>query len=84
MGMVEDVARNVGVEKVMLTCFVRNRVARGFYEKLGYVVEEVIEGRKLRGAKTEEVDESGYLIMGKHIGLTAQEDDVERGQLGET
>ena len=66
--MVEGVAGRVGVEKVMLTCFVRNRGARRFYEKLGYSVEEVIEGRKLRGAKkTDEVDESGYLIMGKAV-----------------
>ena len=48
VGMVEAVARNVGAEKVMLTCFVRNRGARAFYEQLGFEVEEVIEGRKLR------------------------------------
>lgn len=66
--MVEGIASRVEVEKVMLTCFVRNKEARKFYEKLGYVVEEIIEGRKLRGArKTADIDKSGYLIMGKEI-----------------
>lgn len=68
IGLMEGIAELVGVEKVMLTCFVRNKGARGFYGKFGYVVEEVVEGRKLRGGKRDEVDESGYLIMGKDIG----------------
>ena len=41
------------VEKVMLTCFVSNRRARTFYEKLGFVEDDYSPpARKLRGGKT--------------------------------
>jgi len=50
-----------GLEKVMLTCFVANRRARAFYEKLGYAKDEISpEPRNLRFGKVFVPD---YVIM---------------------
>lgn len=73
--MVEGIAENIGVEKVMLTCFVRNKKAKSFYEKLGYHVQEQVEGRKTRGKEVGD-DESGYLIMAKDVGKEDDKKDV--------
>lgn len=40
------------MEKVMLTCFVSNKNARAFYDKLGFEVDPFSpQPRKLRGGK---------------------------------
>ncbi|KAI8264841.1 hypothetical protein K4K53_000126 [Colletotrichum sp. SAR 10_77] len=53
------------VEKVMLTCFVANKAARGFYEKLGFARDATspVE-RKLRFGKVFVPD---YVIMSRKI-----------------
>ena len=74
--MVEGIAEKIEVEKVMLTCFVRNKKARSFYEKLGYHVQEQVQGRKTRGKEKVGDDESGYLIMAKDVGKKIAMKDV--------
>ncbi len=65
MGVLEEVGRRAGVEKAMLTVFRRNEGAVGFYERLGYGVDEYSpRPRKLRGGVLKEVD---YLIMSKRL-----------------
>lgn len=57
------------LEKTMLTCFVRNAHARGFYERLGFAEDESSpRPRRLRG----KVVEPEYIIM-------ARRTDKERG-----
>ncbi|KAM3416070.1 hypothetical protein BST61_g9555 [Cercospora zeina] len=64
MRVAEDIARRVGVEKVMLTCFTSNVKARTFYEYLGYDVDVCSpEDRKTRN-KVVKVD---YVIMSKTL-----------------
>ncbi|PPJ54454.1 hypothetical protein CBER1_06939 [Cercospora berteroae] len=64
MGMAESIAKRVGVEKVMLTCFKSNVKARTFYEHLGYDVDICSpEDRKTRN-KVVKVD---YVIMSKDL-----------------
>ncbi|KAF2206637.1 hypothetical protein CERZMDRAFT_52779 [Cercospora zeae-maydis SCOH1-5] len=64
VGMAENIARRVGVEKVMLTCFKSNVKARTFYERLGYDVDVCSpEDRKTRN-KVVKVD---YDIMSKDV-----------------
>ncbi|KAF7562992.1 hypothetical protein G7046_g1133 [Stylonectria norvegica] len=48
-----DIGENIDrVEKVMLTCFVSNKTARAFYDKLGFGEDESSPGtRKLRGVQ---------------------------------
>jgi N-alpha-acetyltransferase 40 len=50
MNAAEDVAKKVGVKMVMLTCFLSNVKAHGFYKKRGYVKDVMSpEDRKTRG-----------------------------------
>ena len=66
MGVLEEVGRRAGVGKAMLTVFRRNGRAVGFYEGLGYGVDEFSpRARKLRGGVVKEAD---YLIMSKGLG----------------
>lgn len=66
MGLVEEMGRKVGVEKVMLTVFVANEGARRFYEKLEYDVDEFSpEERQLRGGTVIVPD---YMILSKSLG----------------
>lgn len=62
MDHVLSTATNVPrVEKTMLTCFVHNRGARRFYERVGFEVDEASpRDRKLRSGK---VVTSDYLIL---------------------
>lgn len=77
MGLLEEVGRRARVEKAMLTVFRRNERAVGFYEGLGYGVDEFSpRARKLRGGVVKEVD---YLIMSKELGVGVG-DRGERGQ----
>ncbi|OBT60394.1 hypothetical protein VE03_10075 [Pseudogymnoascus sp. 23342-1-I1] len=65
MKFVEGVAHRIGVEKVMLTCFTRNSIAKGFYEGIGYEKDEYSPlPRVLRDGR--EVEEA-YVILSKRI-----------------
>ncbi|KFY45515.1 hypothetical protein V495_02938 [Pseudogymnoascus sp. VKM F-4514 (FW-929)] len=66
MMLVEGVARKIGVEKVMLSCFTRNAIAKGFYEGIGYEKDEYSPPpRVLRDGR--EVEEA-YVILSKRVG----------------
>lgn len=62
----ERVAQKIDcMEKVMLTCFVSNKNARAFYDKLGFEVDECSpRDRKLRGNKVIKAD---IVIMSKLV-----------------
>ena len=61
MGMVEDIGRDAGVKKSMLTVFMCNVSGRSWYERMGYMVDEFSPSpRVLRGGKVKEPD---YVIL---------------------
>ncbi|KAK3680528.1 hypothetical protein LTR37_021180 [Vermiconidia calcicola] len=65
MHLVEDIAANVGMKKVMLTCFLTNTKALHFYEKLGYAKDASSpEDRKTRKA----LIKMDYVILSKSVG----------------
>ncbi|RYO88769.1 hypothetical protein DL764_008686 [Monosporascus ibericus] len=66
MGFLGDVAANSPpITKVMLTCFLSNQHALGFYTKLGFSIDETSPGpRKLRSGKVFVPD---YVIMSKTV-----------------
>ncbi|MCJ1231776.1 hypothetical protein MMC12_008455 [Toensbergia leucococca] len=65
MRLLEEVGRAVGVEKAMLTVFLANEGARGFYEGLGYGVDEFSpQPRRLRGRVATVPD---YVILSKML-----------------
>lgn len=65
VGVVEEVGRRAGVEKAMLTVFVVNEGARGFYEGLGYGVDEFSpRPRKFRSGEVKTCD---YVILSKAL-----------------
>ena len=66
MGFQESVARNTPtVDKVMLTCFLRNERALAFYRKMGFEKDEISPGpRTLRGGRVFVPD---YVIMSKEV-----------------
>ncbi|KAK9779766.1 hypothetical protein SCAR479_03373 [Seiridium cardinale] len=63
----ESIARHTPtIEKVMLTCFMRNLDAFEFYKKLGFEIDPISpEPRKLRFGKESVPD---YVIMSKKVG----------------
>lgn len=64
MRLAEQLAERVGVDKVMLTCFVSNQKALAFYQSLGYRPDVCSPAdRKLRN-KTMKAD---YVIMSKDV-----------------
>ncbi|KAK5126551.1 hypothetical protein LTR85_009485 [Meristemomyces frigidus] len=65
MNLAEEVARRVGVEKVMLTCFVSNTKAREFYERLGYGIDACSPADRKTRKKTVKAD---YVILSKRVG----------------
>lgn len=74
MTMVEDIGREAGVEKAMLTVFARNEGGRRWYERMGYAVDEASPSpRRLRGGKTKEPD---YYILSKRL----EEEDEDDGE----
>ena len=83
MDLAESIAENVGVEKVMLTCFLSNKKAHSFYAKRGYVADVCSpEDRRTRT----KVIKPDYVIMSKVLGSSAQpvvdggeHDDVRDG-----
>ncbi|KAI1383996.1 acyl-CoA N-acyltransferase [Hypoxylon trugodes] len=66
MGFLESVAANTPpIEKVMLTCFLRNQRALAFYKKAGFEKDEISpEPRRLRFGKEFIPD---YIIMSKVV-----------------
>jgi len=65
MLLFEEIGRRVGLEKAMLTVFKSNTVARQFYERLGYDVDEYSpQPRRLRNGTVKEPD---YLILSKGL-----------------
>lgn len=66
MGFQESVARNTPtVQKVMLTCFLSNKHALEFYERMGFERDAMSpEPRKLRYGKEFVPD---YIIMSKVV-----------------
>ncbi|KAL2003817.1 hypothetical protein VTN02DRAFT_2171 [Thermoascus thermophilus] len=65
MTLYEEIGRRVGLEKAMLTVFKANTVARRFYERLGYDVDEYSpQPRRLRNGTVKEPD---YLILSKWL-----------------
>ena len=64
MHVAEGIAQKVGVDKIMLTCFISNAQAHEFYKRRGYATDECSpEDRKTR-KKTVKVD---YVIMSKRV-----------------
>ncbi|KAL2699013.1 hypothetical protein AAEP93_010401 [Penicillium crustosum] len=67
MGQMEGIGRAVGLEKSMLTVFKSNEIARRFYARLGYGVDEYSpRPRMLRNGTIKDVD---YLILSKVLKL---------------
>ncbi|EKV04297.1 Acyl-CoA N-acyltransferase [Penicillium digitatum] len=65
MDRMEGIGRAVGLEKSMLTVFKSNEIARRFYERLGYEVDEYSpRPRMLRNGTIKDVD---YLILSKML-----------------
>ncbi|KAK3057829.1 hypothetical protein LTR09_000904 [Extremus antarcticus] len=62
MRVVEEVAKDAGVEKVMLTCFVCNERARKFYESRGYGKDVISPEDRRTRAKIVKAD---YVIMSR-------------------
>ncbi|OCT46075.1 putative N-acetyltransferase [Cladophialophora carrionii] len=65
MDLAEQIARNIGLAKVMLTVFRANKRAVGWYTKLGYQEDDFSPGpRKLRNGT---VKEPSYIILSKQL-----------------
>lgn len=64
MEIVEGIAEKVGVEKLMLTCFLSNESAHGFYERRGYSTDVCSPEDRTTSAKTLKAD---YIIMSKIV-----------------
>ncbi|KAF1982552.1 acyl-CoA N-acyltransferase [Aulographum hederae CBS 113979] len=65
MRIVEDVAKQIGLAKVMLTVFTSNANAERFYRRIGYAEDEVSPPeRRLRGGV---VKRNSYVIMSKWV-----------------
>ncbi|CAI7663227.1 unnamed protein product [Penicillium glandicola] len=65
MGQMEGIGRAVGLKKAMLTVFKSNEIARRFYERLGYELDEYSpRPRKLRNGTIKDVE---YLILSKML-----------------
>ena len=67
MDMITNTAEKIdSVQKTMLTCFVSNKGALGFYNRLGFETDEYSPGeRKLRGGKVMVPD---YVILSRKTG----------------
>ena len=66
MGVFEHVGTAAGMEKAMLTVFLKNHGALNFYEKLGYVEDKYSpEPRMLRNGLVKKPD---YVILSKPLG----------------
>jgi ribosomal protein S18 acetylase RimI-like enzyme len=73
---VEDIGRNAGMVKSMLTVFTRNAHAEEFYRRLGYAEDAIcLPARKLRGGKVKRPE---YLIMSKELQDTVKSKEEEK------
>lgn len=64
MDIAESIAKKVGVDKLMLTCFSSNESARSFYVKRGYATDvSSPEDRTTRG----KVIKTDYVILSKDV-----------------
>lgn len=61
------------IEKVMLSCFVNNFRARGFYKKMGFVKDPYSPGPRLLRGKTVEPD---YEILSLQVPNTSNRELV--------
>lgn len=78
--MMEEVGREAGVDKAMLTVFVANNAALGFYERLGYEEDEYSpQSRKLRNGV---VKKSDYVILSRPLKTGREECQKESGKSG--
>lgn len=69
-----EVAKNLGVEKVMLTCFLSNRKALRFYRKCGFKVDACSpEERSTR--KT--ILKPDYVILSRRVGGSTEAENEE-------
>ena len=64
MNVVEGIAENVEVDKVMLTCFLSNKKAHSFYTRRGYMTDACSPDDRGTRTKTIKVD---YVIMSKTV-----------------
>lgn len=64
MQCAEAIARDRGMEKVVLTVFKENTAARKFYKALGYVLDEI--------SADEEVTEASVIILSKTLACAQQ------------
>lgn len=69
MRAAEDIARVAGMEKVMLTCFVCNKKANGFYERRGYRKDVISPGDRRTRNKVVKAD---YAILSRSVESEAQ------------
>ena len=77
MALVERVASEVGVEKIMLTVFKSNEKAVKFYQRRGYTEDEFSpESRKFRNGT---VKEPSYVILSKKAEPARDELGCEQG-----
>lgn len=65
VGMFEEIGRNIGLDKAMLTVFKSNKAAMKFYERIGYVEDEFSPRPvKLRNGRVKDFD---YMILSKSL-----------------
>ncbi|KAI9706568.1 MAG: hypothetical protein M1836_003575 [Candelina mexicana] len=65
MGVMEDTGRSVGVEKAMLTVFLKNEAGMRFYERLGYAEDDFSPpAKRLRNGL---VKKPNYIILSKAL-----------------
>ncbi|KAI9767105.1 MAG: hypothetical protein M1840_005894 [Geoglossum simile] len=65
MGLVEEIGRRVGVDKAMLTVFLRNRDGMKFYGGIGYTEDDFSPApKRLRNGK---MKRPGYAILSKAL-----------------
>lgn len=70
MELIENVAREAAVEKIMLTCFLSNANALAFYRKLGFERDACSPGDRETRRKVVKAD---YVIMSKRLGECGEE-----------
>ncbi|ORX37321.1 acyl-CoA N-acyltransferase [Kockovaella imperatae] len=76
MRHLEDIGRQQGMAKAMLTCLKRNTAALSFYAKQGYMPDEIDPTNMAESDEWQEVDSDGeiapipeidYCILSKHL-----------------
>ncbi|APA07233.1 hypothetical protein SS1G_04033 [Sclerotinia sclerotiorum 1980 UF-70] len=82
MTLLTSISRAIpGVEKIMLTCFVANKEALGFYKKFGFEIDEYSpEPKRLKGGR---LVQSDYVILSRRVEGEGVEGGGEREEAGE-